>query len=255
MQTWENIAALWNVAPAQLREANPELAKDTLLGNREVRIPLSGILRTTNCDSCCKVYHIVGKSQGLFRIGKWYGNQTSAKIKELNNLRSDALSPGQQLLVGFIAVNPSAKVATLLASNATHETTIDTSTLPQKDVEMVPMVSVAPSNELKYEGMGFFEEEWMPDSIINSKTGKAAMFKTESGWQDGKFYLLSSQLMTGSIVRITNALSGKTIFAKVVGPLPVIKQNNGLQMRISNAAAATLGYWNETDQFELKVEY
>jgi len=35
----------------------------------------------------------------------------------------------------------------------------------------------------------------------------------------------------------------------------VIKQNDGVQMRISAAAAATLGFWNETDQFELKLEY
>jgi hypothetical protein len=201
------------------------------------------------------VYHIVGQSQGLYRIGKWYGNQTASKIKQLNNLRSDALTPGQQLLVGYIAMNPSAKVVAILASNVTPAPPKDTVELPVKVVEVLPMVSVAPSHELVYEGKGFFETEWKINGVISSKTGKAAMFKTESGWQDGKFYLLSSQLMTGAIVKITNDLSGKSIFAKVVGPLPVIKQNEGLQMRISSAAAATLGFWNETDQFELKLEY
>ena len=255
LQTWENIAAFWSLSPAQLRSSNPGLADDSLIGNREILIPLSGILRNTNCDSCRAVYHMVGPSQGLYRIGKWYGNQSAANIKKINNLRSDALTPGQQLLVGYIAMSPSAKVVTVLASNTTPEPVKDTVTLPVKDVEVLPMVSVAPSHELKYDGKGYFEAEWKPNGVINIKTGKAAMFKTESGWQDGKFYLLTSQLMTGAIVKITNFLTGKTIFAKVVGPLPVIKQNEGLQMRISAAAAAALGFWNETDKFELKVEY
>lgn len=255
LQTWDNIAALWSVSSAQLRAANPELAGDTLLGNREILIPLSGILRDNNCDSCRAVFHIVGQSQGLYRIGKWYGNQSAAKIKQLNNLRSDGLTPGQQLLVGYVAINPSAKVVATLASNTIPEPQKDTVDLPVKVVDVLPMVSVAPSHELEYDGKGFFETEWKPNGQISSKTGKAAMFKTESGWQDGKFYLLSSQLMTGAIVKITNFITGKSIFAKVVGPLPVIKQNDGLQMRISSAAAATLGFWNETDQFELKLEY
>lgn len=254
-QSIEKIAYDWGVTPSYLRSFNPDISTAIVVYNRTINIPLSGIIRTENCDSCQTVYHEVGKSQGLYRIGKWYGNQTAAKIKQLNNLRSDVLTTGQQLLVGYVSVNTSAKVVTIVASNTTAEPATDTVTLQVKDVEVLPMVSVAPERELKYDGKGFFEVEWKPNGVINIKTGKAAMFKTESGWQDGKFYLLSSQLMTGAIVKITNDLSRKSIFAKVVGPLPVIKQNNGLQMRISNAAAATLGYWNETDLFELKVEY
>lgn len=40
------------------------------------------LLQTDSCDSCQPVYHIVGKSEGLFRIGKWYGNIPVATIKK-----------------------------------------------------------------------------------------------------------------------------------------------------------------------------
>ncbi|WP_276503595.1 LysM peptidoglycan-binding domain-containing protein [Terrimonas pollutisoli] len=90
-------------------------------------------------------------------------------------------------------------------------------------------------------------------AAINS-TVTSGIFKTTSGWQDAKYYMLMDKVATGTIVRVINPGNNKVIFAKVLGGMNGIRQNDGYDIRISNAAAATLGV-TETDKFILKVNY
>ncbi len=45
----------------------------------------------------------------------------------------------------------------------------------------------------------------------------------------------------GAIVKITDPTSGRSVYAKILGQLPDMKESAGLTIRISNAAAAELG--------------
>ena len=75
----------------------------------------------------------------------------------------------------------------------------------------------------------------------HSATGPAGVFKSTSGWQDGKYYALMNNATVGAIVKITDPASGKSVYAKILGQLPDMKESAGLTIRISNAAAAELG--------------
>jgi len=85
---------------------------------------------------------------------------------------------------------------------------------------------------------GFFSIDYTGTG--KSATGMAGTFKSTSGWTDGKYYALMNGITVGSIIRIT-ATNGKTIYAKVLGQLPDMKESSGLLIRISNAASAELG--------------
>ncbi len=74
-----------------------------------------------------------------------------------------------------------------------------------------------------------------------SETGLAGIFKSTSGWDDGKYYCLHNTAPAGSIVKITNTANGKAVYAKVLDLIPDLKQNNNLVVRLSNAAATELG--------------
>jgi hypothetical protein len=74
-----------------------------------------------------------------------------------------------------------------------------------------------------------------------SVTGQAGTFKSASGWQDGKYYALINNVSVGTIVKITDQATGKSVYAKVLGQLPEMKESAGLAVRLSNAAAAELG--------------
>jgi hypothetical protein len=72
-------------------------------------------------------------------------------------------------------------------------------------------------------------------------TGMAGIFKSTSGWADKKYYCLYNDASQGSIIKIVNPANGKFVFAKVLDMIPDIRQNDGLLICISNAAADELG--------------
>ncbi len=87
-------------------------------------------------------------------------------------------------------------------------------------------------------------------ATFQTLNGTAAVFKSMSGWQDNKFYILTNELPVGTIVRITTS-DFKSICAKVINALP--EMGNAIQYRLNDAAAAILGVTNKT--FQVSVMY
>jgi LysM repeat protein len=98
---------------------------------------------------------------------------------------------------------------------------------------------------------GFFKNDYSDGT--KSASGVAGIFKSTSGWQDGKYYALMNNIPVGTIVKVTDGASGKTIYAKVLGQLPDMKESAGLTIRISNAAASELGQGDS--KFNVDVRY
>ena len=108
------------------------------------------------------------------------------------------------------------------------------------------------------EGQGYFKNHFEQQSKLSAptkdETVTASIFKTLSGWEDGKYYLLIDNVQPGTIVGIINPSNNKAIYAKVLGEMSGIRQNQGLDIRISNAGAAALDI-TEQDKFIVKVNY
>jgi LysM repeat protein len=226
------------------------------------------------------IYHTVAKKETLYHISTLYNKVPIADIKKWNHLTSDALNEGAQLIVGYTKGNaapvvtkkeevkaPDTKVADAeakkemkkkeeaekKAANDMAETVkhqedkvVNKETPPPpppvKNVEVV----TTPVNNTKavdFKGGIFknlFEEQTKGRSLI-TETGAGGIFKSTSGWEDGKYYCLHNNAPAGTILKITNTATGKTVYAKVLDLITDIKQNNGLIVRISNAAADALG--------------
>jgi hypothetical protein len=107
-----------------------------------------------------------------------------------------------------------------------------------------------PTNEVDE---GFFAASFAAQKNANALQtlqGTAASFKSLSGWEDKKFYLLTNELPVGTIVRVTTA-DLKSICAKVINVLP--EMGNAIQYRLSDAAVAILGITTKT--FTVSVTY
>jgi hypothetical protein len=87
-------------------------------------------------------------------------------------------------------------------------------------------------------------------TTIQTLEGTASIFKSLSGWDDGKFYILTNQIPIGTIVRITTP-ELKSICAKVINSLPDL--GDAIQYRLSDAAATILGISNKI--FKVSVTY
>jgi hypothetical protein len=109
------------------------------------------------------------------------------------------------------------------------------------------------------EGSGYFKsvylQQYKNQANLKVESGQAAIFKSTSGWQDAKYYALMSSVTPGTIIRISNPANSKAIFAKVLGELPPGKENEGLLVRISNAAAAELMVNEKETKFMAEVAY
>ena len=91
------------------------------------------------------------------------------------------------------------------------------------------------------------------NKTVVSKNGSAGIFKSTSGWQDGKYYCFQNDATPGTVLKISNTATGKSIFAKVLDAIPDIKQNTGLSIIISNAAADELGAGE--NNFDCSISY
>lgn len=87
-----------------------------------------------------------------------------------------------------------------------------------------------------------------------SANGQAGIFKSSSGWQDGKYYALMNNVTVGTIIKVSDASTGKSVYAKVLGQLPEMKESAGLTVRLSNAAAAELGE-GDAARFNVGISY
>lgn len=73
-----------------------------------------------------------------------------------------------------------------------------------------------------------------------SRTGQVAIFNSNSGILDRKFYVLTNNLLPGTLVRII-AQNQKAICARVLGPIPESINSEGVILYMSSAAASSLG--------------
>jgi hypothetical protein len=67
------------------------------------------------------------------------------------------------------------------------------------------------------------------------------IFKSSAGWKDGKYYILVNDILPGTVIKIKSTLTEKIIYAKVLGALVAAKENEGLSVRLSNAALNAMG--------------
>lgn len=222
------------------------------------------------------VYHEVSKKETLFSIGKKYGVKVT-DITEWNHFTSNDLKEGARIIVGYRAKQPGREEPKPVVKR--EETTMPDPVPAKKETELakrsepvvepaVSPVKVEPATEKKPENQPepltvvtkdgdffqqAFQEQASAKSSLKEEAGTSGIFKSTSGWNDGKFYCLYNKAVPGTIVRISNNLNNKVVYAKVLDLVPDIKQNEGLLIMVSNAAASRLGI--AENKFDCIVSY
>ncbi|HEY6976548.1 MAG TPA: LysM peptidoglycan-binding domain-containing protein, partial [Chitinophagaceae bacterium] len=213
--------------------------------------------------------HYVLHGETLYGLSKKFG-VTVDQLREWNHLTNENIHFGQQLVVSSEGATALAakKEASQGNEQETGKTknTVDTVKNEKENADTSKQliaksvnIDVMPANPIpvgetssKDAGNGYFAKDFSENNNLKHISGDAMTFKTSSGWNDKKYYILTNEAPSGSIVRVTS-LSGKSIYAKVLWKSEDIKLNQGLTFRISDAAASVLGI---TDQkFRLTVQY
>lgn len=284
-ENFYSIGRLYNVAPRNLAAFNRLSMDKGLNVGQSLRIPLNNenFSQTTTKDAAealVPVYHQVAGGETLFRIGVNYHNVPLQQLKSWNHLATDNVNKGADMIVGFLKVNKSESVLAQHEFKAVNTPAVAVNPNPpvqakpevkpketasaetpavnrQQNTQSSPPIVVTQPAPVADNSMGgFFRTEYAElarNAKQNSVNGTAAVFKSTSGWQDGKYYCFNNDAQPGSIVQVEVPGSSKIIYAKVLDAIPDIRQNEGLTLVLSNAAADALGIIDE--KFDVQVKY
>lgn len=293
-ENYYSIGRMYNISPKEIAPFNNLALERGLNLNQSIKIPLTAnnfAQRNANDadEALVPVYYTVKEKEGLYRVSTNFNKVPMETLKQWNNLKTDAVSNGTKLIVGFLKVkkelSPLAGMAKAMPATNTvaaasskpdvsneplpvtknpEPTTKEAETKPTAVVKKDPPATkpaettrpVATVRTVKNFNGGFFKTEFerqAKNASTANENGIGAIFKSTSGWDDGKYYCLHNTAVPGTIVKVSNPATGKSIYAKVLDLIPDITQNNGLLIRLSNAAAAELGV-GET-KFDCTLSY
>lgn len=267
-ETWYSIGKMYNVAPKNLAASNGLTVSAPLETGRKLKVPLT----TANfsqadpsgaVNELAPVYHIVGDREWMYRVSVNHNKVPIEKLEKWNNVSKDDVKAGTKLIVGYLKSGNAAAAATASAQKpaqaqkpAAQAPKAVQTTAPQTTQAGSSAPDTAPQTASRPTTMpgtgGYFKTEF--EGTGSKSSGVSGIFKSTSGWKDGKYYALMNNVTVGTIVRIVFPKTNKTVYAKVLGELPDMKESEGLALRISDAAANELGA-AATGKFSVDVSY
>jgi hypothetical protein len=280
-ENWYSVGRTFNIDPKALAPFNHSALTQPLMIGQLLQIPLtvtnfSQTGQKVPGETLVPVFHITQDKEWLYRVSVNHNKVPVPNLEKWNNVTPEQVHAGMHLIVGYLKVKTNQSVLAKMpfpapvVASATPPPTVPASSgdtdspvskapvsspqvsAPQVTAPIVttpPGASKAPAATTTvpaastppaphFDG-GTFRADFTDGG--HSATGPAGVFKSTSGWQDGKYYALMNNATVGAIVKITDPGSGKSVYAKILGQLPDMKESAGLTIRISNAAAAELG--------------
>jgi LysM repeat protein len=155
-----------------------------------------------------------------------YSGVTKAEMRVWNELRGNTLKPGQVLFIGWVK---------MMDKDTTDPSTFAAYPIPKKKI-----VTDTSHNSPVPGGL---------DTVYNAQTNNGLNVLTEKGTvvffeKPGKsaiYYAFHNEASRGSIIKVYNPGSGKTVYVKVLGPLPDTKLYANSIIGISDGAKEALG--------------
>ena len=268
-ENFYSLSRMYNVPAKSIAAFNKVDMEKGLAIDQKLKIPLSDSNFTMSGNSGTPVYYRAGLNTSLLRISEAYRNVPVQSLKYWNQRTKEDVAEGEKLIIGFLISNALPSITlnhpamNEEADPVTRTEPIAVNNVPEEKPKEKPVVKkeepvAEPEKVSQNEEYGYFkpafEQQAKQTPAKKNKTVTAGIFKTLSGWEDGKYYVLADELSPGTIVKLVNPSNNSTVYAKVLGEMSGIKLNENLDIRISNAAAAKLAV-SDTDKFIMKMIY
>jgi LysM repeat protein len=277
-ETWYSLGRMYNLAPKEIAAYNKGSIEKPLSIGQTIQIPLKSVNfsqdnSSATSDVLVPLYHVVQEKEWMYRISVNHNKVPIENLEKWNSISRDQAKAGTKLIVGFLKVkNGQSPAATAPIAKSENSGTPQTPPLqdlstipketPKKEAAVEPKAlppsttgnsssatgSTAPDKNFKG---GYFKSQYSESG--KSTGGVSGVFKSTSGWSDGKYYALMNNIPVGTIVKVNFPSTNKTVYAKVLGQLPDMRESSGLAIRLSEAAATELGASNS--KFNVDVKY
>ena len=250
-----SIGRQYSVHPNQLAAYNNLDAKKGLQIDQLIRIPLSDSNFDRTKGEGVPIYLTVATDDVSTDLARFAG--VELRLLHCWNRNSDSLvKKGSRWIVGFLITNEwtaqQLKLSCTVKETTQSSEPTSVNPTPTPTVPSISQPAVTKSVDSYFESA--FQEQIRKTPVSQTLTVFSSLFRTQSGRADGKHYVLIDNLVPGTVVKLVNPSNQRVVFAKVLGEMPRIRQNEGLDIRISDAAAERLGVGAE-GRFPLQLIY
>lgn len=239
-ETYYSIARKYNVSPQTVIQFN---SNRSLQIGTIIRVPTerpfkelnSNKAQTAGQSKLAVIEYKVGPREYLGLIARKF-NTTIEDLKSLNNLTSNTLSIGQVIKVPYgtapqeqLAPPPPAPIDTPAASSGNQPTQIDSSRNASDRLKLPP--ARYGLREVNERGPAI----WISDENLDGT----------------KMLALHQTAPIGTVVKITNPMTGKSTFAKIVGKFTENESTKDVIIVVTKAAADLIGVMDKRFQATL----
>jgi len=205
--------------------------------------------------------YIVRKYDNLFRLAHLAG-VPQRTIQEWNGMPDNYIEEGKYLFVGWVLYDMSAPVADTVVVNQSREDVIDEGRSEQdnshpvtrnKDGQTVVTITVGNM----YDTLPEIEKAYMAqtdkETVVTEEKGTAVFFENKGKLKSNTTYFaFHNTAKPGTIIKVYNPGTDKTVFVKVLGAIPNTKQYYNSVIGISNGAKEELMVTEDKAWCELK---
>jgi len=285
-ETFYSLGRAYSLSPKDIATENSISFEQGLQLGQQVKIPLTNnnFTQQGEAGAGTPVYHKVEEKETLYRLSVNHNKVPLDNIRHWNNLSGDGLKKDSYVIVGFLKGGGGAPVASTPAPStpppasttpppaatpapapvtpapapkpepaapvATTPSPAATTPEPVKAPEPKPAASTSSSSGASFESL--YNQQTNNGKNTSTEKGPGGWFKSNAA--PGKYYALHNTAQRGTIIKVTNPLNGKSIYAKVLESIPQIKQNAGLIIKLSDSALEALGTNDAKFYVELNYE-
>lgn len=231
-QTLFSLSRFYGLSVEELYLYNPGLKESSVSVGQEIRVPIPNraIIRYTYTDinfdpsQHIPVYYTVRKGDTMYRICKEYFKMPFEEVLERNQLDDFTLKTGQLLRIGWMNINGIPEEFRQVTGGP----------LVQRNNALKKIYQAEAMNkqEAEHQGVAFWQK--------NSK-------------EDSDFYGLHRYARINSIIGVTNPMTNRTVYVKVIGRTPNTAYGNDVVVVLSPLSAKLLGA--QDPRFFVKVKY
>jgi LysM repeat protein len=237
------LAKRYYVPPAVLLDVNNLNVADGLQPNRTIYVPLGGYnhirQEPTDKNVVLPLYRKVSAKDDLAKISRLAGVKPS-QIISWNKLTSNTITPGQILLVGWVKYD-----GRQLPYSNIENTELNTTIVPLQeekiDVDTLPGAA-----------RDYVQQTNNEQNVVEEK-GSVVFFSSAGKVKSSDTYFaFHATAPKGTIIKVYNPGTDKTIYVKVLGPIPATKQYVNSILGIGAIAKEALGVTENKAWCELK---
>lgn len=282
-ENFYSLSRAYGIPPKEIAAANKVTMEQGLQLGRTLHIPLTAANFSQKADaSGTPVYHKVTEKETLYRVSVNYNKVPLDNIRQWNGFSGDGLKKDSYVIIGYVKAGGAGAEATAKVEKVKEKAAPPVTETEATEKEPAPAPAPAPVKQAKE--MVKKEETSRPvtdaaiapapaapkpaavststdfEQLYEQQTNGGKKASTEKGpgtWFKsnavGKYYALHNTAPRGTIIKVTNPLNGKAVYAKVLDVIPQMKSNAGLIIKLSDSAMQALGS-NET-RFYCELSY